>query len=347
MRRILAPERQHPEPLGRAGEPPSVVEQFDESHGQRAPQAMEPRLPRREAPSKRGAYPFLVSTRPRQWIKNLLVFAAPALAGLLGRPGVLARSALAAALFLLASAGTYLLNDVIDAPRDRAHPKKALRPIASGALSPGLALGGGAILLGAAIGCAPLVGGRALLAVVGTYAIVSILYSCYLKQVPVIELACVASGFVLRAVAGGAAVHIAISPWFVIVTAACSLLVVTGKRSSELATLGTRSSEHRAVLAAYPMSFLRSVRLLAGTTAVLSYALWAFARAAHLDTGHGGLEHVVFELSIIPFATAILCAELAFETGRGDAPEDLALKDTGLQLLGLACLVLLMIGIYT
>ncbi len=289
---------------------------------------------------------LLVATRPRQWLKNVLVFAAPGAAGLLGHPSVLGRTSAAAGMFVLASAGTYLVNDALDAASDRVHPDKRHRPVASGDLPARAALGAGAVLLAAALVAAQLVGGVRLIAVAGAYVAISLTYTLWLKRVPVVELACVSSGFVLRAVAGGAAVSIPISHWFVIVASAGSLLVVAGKRSAELSALGSSSGAHRPVLDRYPVPFLRSVRVLAGTVAVVGYALWAFERAGHLDLGRSGADAIVFQLSIVPFVLGVLTVELAIEAGEGGAPEELALRNRGLQLLALACVAFVAFGIY-
>lgn len=307
----------------------------------------------RAAPSvgraNRGQLPrlLLVASRPRQWPKNVLVFAAPGAAGLLGHGAVLARTALVAVLFVVASAGVYLVNDVLDADSDRQHPTKCRRPVASGALPVGVAVAAGAGLLALACAGAAPVGGTVLVGVLATYVGISLSYSFFLKRQPVVELACVASGFVLRAAAGGAAVHVAISPWFLIVTSACAFLIVAGKRSAELAALGPHGDAHRAVLAAYPVVFLRSVRAVAASVALMSYALWAFERAAQLDGGHGGAGDIAFRLSVVPFVLVILLLELALEAGRGGAPEDLALSDRRLQVIGFAWVALVAVGIYT
>lgn len=274
------------------------------------------------------------------------MFAAPGAAGILGHLAVLGRTAAVAGVFVLASSGTYLVNDVTDAARDRVHPDKRGRPVASGELRARTALVAGAVLGAAAVGGAGLAGGLRLLAVVVAYLVISLGYTLWLKRVPVVELACVSSGFVLRAVAGGAALGIPISHWFVIVASAGSLLVVAGKRSAELAVLGGRSGSHREVLACYSAAFLRSVRVLAGTVAVVAYALWAFDRASHLDVASAGLDSIVFELSIVPFVLGVLTVELAIESGGGGAPEELALRHHGLQLLALACLACVAVGIY-
>ena len=297
--------------------------------------------------ARRSALGVLVgASRPRQWPKNVLVFAAPGTAGLLSHPVALGRTAAAAVIFLVASAGTYLVNDVLDAAEDRLHPKKRRRPVASGALSPTLALVLGAELDLLAVGAALALAGVVLGLVIGGYVLLTLSYSLVLKRVAVVELACVASGFVLRAVAGGAAVHIPISPWFLMVASSGALLIVAGKRSAELVTLGEFGAAHRQVLRRYPETFLRSVRQIAATAAIMSYGLWAFERAARLATGLHGTGSTLIRLSILPFVIAILVIELAIESGEGGAPEELALTNHGLQVAGVACVLLVAIGVY-
>jgi decaprenyl-phosphate phosphoribosyltransferase len=289
----------------------------------------------------------LLATRPRQWVKNLLVFAAPGAAGVLFHLSVLGRCAAAFAVFVAASASAYLVNDILDEAADRIHPQKRLRPVAAGDLAAGAAWTVAAVLLALALVGAGLLGGAVLTGIVGAYVAISLAYSLGLKRVPVIEMACVGSGFVLRAMAGGAAVHVPLSPWFLLVTSFGALFVVAGKRSSEHLTLGEDRAGHRAALGDYPPSFLRLVRGLSASVAVTTYCLWAFDRYTHLDVRVRGGHLVWFELSIIPFVLAILAVELAFEQGKGGAPEEFAFKNHTLQILGVAWIALLAIGIYS
>ena len=134
-------------------------------------------------------------------MKNLLVFAVPGAAGLLGRPAVAGRTAAAAGIFLIASAGTYLVNDAIDAPSDRLHPDKRRRPVASGELSARFTIGIGSALLVLSIVAASLFAGLQLASVLGAHAVTSVAYTLWLKRVAVLELACVSAGFVLRSIA--------------------------------------------------------------------------------------------------------------------------------------------------
>jgi decaprenyl-phosphate phosphoribosyltransferase len=185
-----------------------------------------------------------------------------------------------------------------------------------------------------------------LAAIVIAYLAISLAYSLRLKRVPLVELACVGSGFTLRAVAGGAAAHVTISPWFLVMTSFGALFVVAGKRTSEQAVLGDEQASHRAALAAYPAGFLRAVRVLAMSVTVTTYCLWAFERAAGLRPADLAEDMIWFELSIIPFVLAILAVELAISRGRGGEPEELALSDHLLQFFGVAWIVLLVCGIY-
>lgn len=285
---------------------------------------------------------LLRTARPRQWVKNLLVFAAPGAAGVLLRPAVLGRSVLAFAIFCVAASGTYFLNDTADAEADRRHPTKRTRPIASGSVP--RALGGtlAALLLGAALAAGGLTLGRGFGVCVATYAAINVAYSLGLKREPVIDLAAVASGFLLRGIAGGLAVHVPLSDWFLIVTAFGSILVVTGKREAELArtesqTAGDAVDPHPI---AYTAGYLRFVRALSAAVAITAYCLWAFAKAG---TGTGELS---FELSIVPFVLAILRYALLVETGRGGAPEDVLLGDWRILAMGAAWLCLFAVGVH-
>src|SRR2546430_12657905 len=146
---------------------------------------------------------LLRAMRPKQWLKNILVFAAPGAAGVLTHSGPLLRSLGALVLFCAASSGTYLINDAIDVEVDRLHPKKKHRPIAAGHVAVPVALTVGAGLLVASAVGALAVSDWQLVLVLASYAGISVAYSLWLKHEPVIELGAIASGFVLRAIAGG------------------------------------------------------------------------------------------------------------------------------------------------
>lgn len=265
--------------------------------------------------------------RPKQWVKNVLVVAAPGAAGVLGEPSALASTGIAFACFCLAASGTYFLNDAVDAEADRTHPVKRNRPVAAGTISRTAAVVGGIVLVVASIGLA-FAARWPLAVVVAAYLAQTTLYSVWLKHEAVLDLACVASGFVLRAVAGGVAVPVPISPWFLIVTGAASLFMVTGKRHAELVDLGDGAVGHRRALAGYSAAYLGYVRAVASTTAVVAYCLWAFEVSDRTGSAVG------FRLSIVPFVLAILRYGLLLDRGGGGAPEDLVFSDRVLLALG-------------
>jgi len=282
--------------------------------------------------------------RPRQWIKNLLVFMAPAAAGVLGDWHTAVRVTGAFLLFCVVASGTYLVNDVIDAESDRHHPVKRRRPVASGALRPGLALGTGAGLIAVAVAGALFIGPWGFAVVVATYAGLSIAYSIRLKREPVMELAVVASCFVLRAVAGGVVAQVHLSNWFLVFTSFAALFLVTGKRCAEHARLGLDRGVHRLVLDQYTESFLKSTLTISASVTVASYCLWAFERTGLL--AHAGHNVVWIELTVVPLVLAVLHIFRVLDAGQGGEPEQLALHDHMLQGYGVLWLVLMGLGLY-
>ena len=293
-----------------------------------------------EPPAPRALVPSLIKlARPKQWVKNVLVIAAPGAAGVLGEPQSLFRTGVAFVCFCLAASGTYYINDALDVEADRRHPTKRFRPVASGAVPVNVAIAGGIVLIVASIAFS-FVARWPLALVVGGYLLQTMLYSLWLKHEAVLDLACVASGFVLRTIAGGVAVGVAISPWFLIVAGSASLFMVTGKRHAELVELGDRAVGHRRSLEMYSRSFLGYVRAVASSVTILAYCLWAFEKSS--GTGNP----VWFQLSIVPFVLAIMRYALLLEQGGGGAPEDLVLSDRVLLVLGAAWAVLFGIAVW-
>lgn len=284
------------------------------------------------------------SMRPRQWVKNVLVFVAPAAAGKLGSVATDGRALAAFAVFAAVSSGMYLLNDVLDAEADRQHPEKRHRPVAAGHISIGTALVAGLLLSGGGITSSWFLGGWHLTLVMALYFVVSTAYSIWVKYLAVVELASVASGFVLRAIAGGLATYVPLSNWFLAVTSFVALFIVTGKRVAEYKSLGDDRRSHRAVLDEYTPTFLQSSLTLTATAAVTTYCLWAFDRTG-LTAQHG---HAVVwtELTVAPFAIVVLHVLRLLDAGGGSAPEELALRDRWLHVLGATWLLFFLIGIY-
>ena len=285
-------------------------------------------------PPRRPAWlALLVAVRPRQWIKNLLVLAVPAAAGALDRAAVLGDTALAFVAFCLASAGTYLLNDLADREADRLHPVKRRRPLASGELSAGAAVvAAGVLLLGA---CAVAwLAAPGLAAVVGAYIVLTTAYSRGLKHVPIFDIATVASGFFLRAVAGGVAADLFISKWFLILAGGGSLFLVTAKRYAEL----RRDTGGRRVLSEYSEDYLRAMLATTAGVVVVAYCIWSFEERA------GGAPSALTTASAVPFVLGIMRYGLLVDQGHGEEPEVLLFSDRTLLALVAACLGLLGLG---
>jgi decaprenyl-phosphate phosphoribosyltransferase len=283
---------------------------------------------------------LLKTARPKQWAKNVLVFAAPAAAGVITHRTALFHSLVAFVAFCLTASGTYYLNDAFDVDADRNHPKKRFRPIAAGALSAGRAkiIGVGLIVIGVGISI-PINHGK-LAGIVGGYAALTFCYSAWLKHEPVIDLGALAAGFVLRAIAGGVAAPVAISNWFLIVTGAGAMFIVIGKRRSEVTTLD--GTDHRSVLEHYPLSFLDSARAATMAVAITAYCIWAFEKAAvHVHAA----SDLWYRLSIVPFVLAILRYSLVIDQDRGGAPEDVILGDRMIILLGALWILFFMMGV--
>jgi decaprenyl-phosphate phosphoribosyltransferase len=274
--------------------------------------------------------------RPKQWAKNILVVAAPLAAGALGSVSVVVATGLAFLSFCAISSAGYALNDIADREVDRLHPLKQERPVASGALSVGSALGLSAVLLVVALGLAALAGWQLLVLVAG-YGVLQVGYTLWFKHEPVIDLAVVATGFLMRAVAGGVAADLPISQWFLLVAGFGSLFVVSGKRYSELHTLGSEAGTRRSLIR-YTPTYLRFVWGISAAAAVMSYSLWAF----EMEQSTGLPWHA---LSIAPFVVALLRYAVDIDAGMAAEPEDIIWRDRPLQLIGLVWLVLVCLGV--
>lgn len=282
---------------------------------------------------------LLTQARPKQWVKNVLVFAAPGAAGVLDNATSLWRTVVAFIAFCLASSGTYYWNDLHDVAADRQHPTKRHRPIASGALGTRTARVVGTLLLAGGIGSAFAIGWRAGLVVV-SYIVLTNLYSVALKHVAVVDLVAVAGGFVLRAVGGAVATGVTMSTWFVLCTSFGSLFIVAGKRFAELRELGERAGT-RASLDAYSLAFLQTVVTVSVGATLVSYCIWAF-EVREL----AGSDWPFYELSIVPMLTALLRYTLVLEQGHGAAPEEIFAADRWLQALGLVWVLVFGLGVY-
>lgn len=278
--------------------------------------------------------------RPKQWAKNVLVFAAPGAAGVLDNGRQFGHTVLAVVAFCLAASGTYFWNDILDVEGDRHHPLKRLRPVASGAVPMTTARVVGSALLAGGVGIGLAVTWK-LAVVIAAYVVVTLTYSLWFKHVAVVDLVMVASGFVLRAVAGAVAVDVKMSTWFLLCTSFGSMFIVTGKRYAELREFGDDAVDHRPAMQEYTLGYLRIVLSVSVAATIVTYCQWAFTTKEI-----SGSAWPFYELSIIPMVTAVLRYTLVLEQGHGSAPEEIFLADRTLQALGLLWAVVFGLGVY-
>lgn len=282
--------------------------------------------------------------RPKQWVKNVLVFAAPGAAHVLTEGRALGQTVLLFIAMCLVSSGTYYWNDLFDVEVDRLHPTKRSRPIARGAIS---------VIAARIIGSTGIVAGVALAsavrwqagAVVAGYVALTLSYSTVWKHVAVVDLVAVASGFVLRAVTGAVGVDVPMSTWFLLCTSFASLFIVTGKRYAELRELGEEAAQSRATLESYSLGYLRIVLSVSVGAAMVTYCIWAFDTSVASQLINAS-SAPFYELSIIPMSCALLRYLLILEQGHGAAPEEIFAADRTLQVLGVVWIAVFGLGVY-
>ncbi|AKE40078.1 Decaprenyl-phosphate phosphoribosyltransferase [Corynebacterium camporealensis] len=300
---------------------------------------------RKRKPPKNLADGMVKALRPKQWVKNVLVLAAPAAAGAdaLFHSRVLLDVLLAFIVFCLGASSIYLINDAKDVEADREHPTKRFRPIAAGVLPVGLAYAMTVALIVASIGLSFLAtDGVSLAIVMAVYIALQLGYCFGWKHLPVIDIGLVSSGFMLRTMAGGVAAGIELSQWFLLVAAFGSLFMASGKRYSEILLAERTGAKIRKSLEGYTPTYLRFVWTLAATAVVMSYSLWGF----ELSNSAVGAAAVWYQVSMVPFTIAILRYAADVDRGHGGAPDEIALEDRVLQILALAWLACIAMAVY-
>ena len=216
-----------------------------------------------------------VSLRPRQWTKNLLLFAGIIFAAKLGDPLRWLEAFAAFAAYCAASSAAYLANDVRDAPHDRVHPVKRSRPIARGELSARAAYLLAAALLSVAVALvAPL--GLPSLGFLAAFLVLQGAYTVRLKHVVLIDVMTIAGLFVLRAAAGAGGVHVRISPWLLLCTALLALFLALAKRRGELVLVGAEATPGRPVLAGYSLMLVDQLVAVVAACTIIAYSLYTF-----------------------------------------------------------------------
>jgi 4-hydroxybenzoate polyprenyltransferase len=276
---------------------------------------------------------LLISMRPRQWTKNLIVY----MAFIFSVGGawhardpdtwlpLLGKATLAFALFCLVSSADYLVNDVRDRETDRLHPTKRRRPIAAGALSPRTAVGWAAVLsmvgLGGMFALDLRAGG-----VVAGYIALMLAYSFYLKHTVLLDIMTIAAGFVLRAMSGALVIEVPISPWLYVVTALGALFLAINKRRAELLLLEENANRHRATLEEYTPDLLNQLAATVTASTLIAYGLYTFT-ADNLPNNHSMMLTIPFVLYGIFRYLFLVHAK-----NQGGSPEDVLLKDWPLLL---------------
>jgi decaprenyl-phosphate phosphoribosyltransferase len=269
--------------------------------------------------------------RPRQWLKNVLVLAAP-VAALGGEVRydyreVAVEVLIAFVAMSLAASSIYLVNDARDVEADRQHPTKQFRPIAAGVVPEWLAYTLAVVLAVVALGIS-WVATPNLTLVVAIYLVIQLAYCFGLKHQAVLDICIVSSGFLIRAIAGGVAANIPLSQWFLLVMAFGSLFMAAGKRYAEMQLAERTGAKIRKSLESYTSTYLRFVWTLSATAMVVCYSLWAFER--------DGANASWYAVTIVPITIAMLRYAVDVDGGLGGEPEEIALKDRVLQLLFLA-----------
>lgn len=272
---------------------------------------------------------LVAALRPRQWTKNFVVFAAIALSGQLDQPALVFRTIGVFVIFSAVASAVYLLNDTVDAPQDRRHPEKRHRPIASGALDARLAIGASTALAAAGLaatfivarapGASPLL----VVAVVG-YLLLQLTYTSALKHVVIVDVLSIAGGFVLRVLAGGAAIDTVISPYLYLSMVNLALFQGFAKRQSEITTLADAAGGHRRSLDDYTPRFLDQLITITAASTIVTYALYA------ITTPHRPEEISPNALLVtVPMVMYALFRYLYLVQvrGAGGAPEDILLRD--------------------
>ena len=286
--------------------------------------------------------------RPRQWTKNLLVFAAPLFSFQLDKWSVWSNAFVAMVCFCLISSSIYLLNDVLDVKSDREHTFKRSRPIASGMVSIKQALITSILISFVSLIMASFISLK-LSGLILTYALIQVGYCFRFKHEPLLDLFCIASGFLLRAMAG----DVYLSPWFLLTISLLALFLAVQKRKAELRVFQEKGVNTRLVLTRYSFPLLFRLESLLSTSAFMSYALWASGPSLNGASTSWMLLTLPFVLVGI-FRYQLLCdpeesdrRRLIYPNRSGENPEEILLGDLGIRFTFLGwLLVTIVVGVF-
>jgi 4-hydroxybenzoate polyprenyltransferase len=275
---------------------------------------------------------YFAIARPSQWLKNLMVFFPPFLSGSLFHSGVFLRGVLPFAAFCLASSATYMVNDVMDAKLDSFHPRKCFRPLPAGDVTRTSVIALAFMLAMSSLLLAWIVKGFFLF-YLALYLVISVAYSLKFKHQPIIDIFCIAFGFVLRLYGGGAAFGVLISDWLFLTVFLLAVFLGFGKRVSEKLQLGKAAGNHRQTLDVYPDGFLESAMYLSGASVLVTYSLYAIATPL-----------MVYTVPLCLFG--LLRYLLLVKTGSDGDPTSALIKDGSLLLTGVMWVALVGLAVY-
>jgi len=277
---------------------------------------------------------YLKLLRPKQFVKNLLILAVPVSAGRIFEIEILAITFLAIILFSLASAGIYIINDLLDKELDKKHTKKRNRPIASGQVKENISLAIAVLLIILSLAISYLFVSINLFLLLVIYFLIQFFYFFKGKELHTIEIFIVASGFVLRALAGGVSTGISITPWFNVLVATTAIFIVGAKRYSEF--LNSVNFETRVVLKFYSASYLRTIWESALTASIILYTLWTF------NASSTGFDNYSL-LSIIPFSLVLFLYAKKTDVNNAEAPEEIIYNDKTILVLSIIWFLVILI----
>lgn len=260
---------------------------------------------------------LLLQLRPKQWTKNLLIFAALIFSIDAISMTAFFKSIFGFFLFCFISGCVYILNDYLDIEADRRHPVKKYRPMASGELNPSMALIFGAVLLFVTL-LASYILSPLFFAVIAVYFLLNISYSIKLKHLVIFDVMVIASGFVLRALAGGIAIEVSITPWFLLCIMLLSLFLAISKRRHEVILLAENKDSHRKVLQSYSPELLDQLNVIVVTATIISYSLFTFTS--------GNTIHLMWTIPIVIYGVFRYLYLIHIE-GKGGSPENVLLED--------------------
>ncbi|MBM4291513.1 MAG: decaprenyl-phosphate phosphoribosyltransferase [Deltaproteobacteria bacterium] len=277
--------------------------------------------------------------RPHQWVKNAFVLAPLVFSGLLTHPAAITAALWAALAFSVSASAIYLLNDTMDYARDQAHPKKRLRPIASGRVRRPTALLLSALCAAGALALAATLNAATAWAL-SCYVLMNVLYSLGLKHLFLIDVFFIAIGFILRVSVGAFAIGVRLSPWLLLCTLFIALFLGLCKRRHERASLGEEAAAHRSNLAHYTLPLLDQLILVTAAATIMCYALYTIDPwvCARLETNGLLLTIPLVLLGVFRYIA------LVYQSGEGGSPTSVVLRDRGTQVI-VALYLLLSVGL--